>query len=168
MPRGVYIRSEKTKKLFSFIRKGRKDSIETRIRKSICKSGPNHPAWEGGISIGDNRKYYMKNKRDYYYKINGEKEREQSRLRMINRRSQEGKITKAVLQLLYEDNIKKYGTLTCYLCLKNIEFGKDNIEHKIPISRGGNNLYNNLSISCKSCNCKKRIRTLEEYQFSRT
>src|SRR3990167_4216203 len=41
------------------------------------------------------------------------------------------------IQLVYEDNIRKYGTLTCYLCLRQIKFGNDHLEHKIPLSRGG-------------------------------
>ena len=68
------------------------------------------------------------------------------------------------IQLVYEDNIKKYGTLTCYLCLTPVEFKKDHLEHKIPLSRGGTNEYNNLAIACQRCNCKKHARTEEEYR----
>jgi 5-methylcytosine-specific restriction endonuclease McrA len=74
-----------------------------------------------------------------------------------------GDITVKTIQLVYEDNIKKYGTLTCYLCRQPIEFGNDNLEHKTPASKGGTNDYNNLAISCKSCNCRKHTKTLEEY-----
>ncbi len=75
-----------------------------------------------------------------------------------------GELSIKTIQLVYEDNIKKYGTLTCYLCELPIEFGKDNLEHKTPLIRGGNNNYNNLSIACKSCNSIKRHRTEEEYK----
>lgn len=68
------------------------------------------------------------------------------------------------IQLVYEDNIKKYGTLTCYLCLKKIVFGDDELEHKVPISRGGNDSYDNLGISCSRCNRKKHMRTDMEYR----
>lgn len=68
-----------------------------------------------------------------------------------------------VLQLIYENNIKKYGTLTCYLCHKPIEFGKDTIDHKNPISRGGRNVYDNIEISCFRCNCRKINKTVSEY-----
>ena len=67
------------------------------------------------------------------------------------------------IQLVYEDNIKQYGTLTCYLCLKPIPFGKDHLEHKNPLSRGGSNKYDNLGVSCQSCNCKKGRKTVDEF-----
>lgn len=72
-------------------------------------------------------------------------------------------ISPELVQIVYEDNIKKHGTLTCYICLDKILFGKDCIEHKIPISRGGSNNYNNIEIACKSCNSKKYNKTISEY-----
>lgn len=77
------------------------------------------------------------------------------------------KLTIKLVQQVYEDNIKKYGTLTCYLCLQPIIFSKDVLEHKIPLSRGGMNTYDNLDIACKNCNCKKWKRTEEEYRNKR-
>ena len=49
------------------------------------------------------------------------------------------------------------------LCENQIPFGKDELDHKIPLSRGGNNLYENLGIVCRQCNSKKRSKTFEEY-----
>jgi 5-methylcytosine-specific restriction endonuclease McrA len=83
-----------------------------------------------------------------------------------NRRSKLKGLTKDIVQRVYEDNIKRFGTLTCYLCFKPIEFGQDNLEHKIPLSRGGNNEYCNLDIAHKNCNNKKRSKTEEEYRKS--
>lgn len=74
-----------------------------------------------------------------------------------------GQLTKQTLQRVYEDNIKKYGTLTCYLCTKPILFGDDSLEHKIPICRNGSNEYSNLGIAHISCNSKKNKLTEEEY-----
>lgn len=74
-----------------------------------------------------------------------------------------GELKLETVQIVYEDNIKKHGTLTCYLCLKPIPFGIDNLEHKIPLSRGGNNNYNNLGVACQSCNFKKHNKTVEEF-----
>ncbi len=73
-------------------------------------------------------------------------------------------LTLRVIQQVYEDNIKQYGTLTCYLCLKPIPFGKDHLEHKTPLSRGGNNEYANLAIACQRCNCHKNTKTEAEYR----
>ncbi len=79
-------------------------------------------------------------------------------------RWERGKITIQTIQLVYEDNIKQFGTLTCYLCEKPIRFGKDHLEHRVPVSRNGTNDYNNLAIACQSCNCSKGTRTEEEYR----
>ncbi len=75
-----------------------------------------------------------------------------------------GELSIKTIQMVYEDNIKKYGTLTCYLCEKPIEFRDDNLEHKTPLIRGGTNEYQNLGISCQKCNNKKYIKTEEEYR----
>jgi 5-methylcytosine-specific restriction endonuclease McrA len=75
-----------------------------------------------------------------------------------------GKLTIKDIQQIYEDNIKQYSTLTCYLCLKPIEFGKDSLDHKIPLSRGGTNIKENLAIAHMRCNYKKHNKTEQEYQ----
>lgn len=76
-----------------------------------------------------------------------------------------GKLEIKTIQQVYEDNIKRFGTLTCYLCLKPILFGKDHLEHKTPLVRGGNNERNNLDIACAKCNLSKNNKTVEEYQM---
>jgi 5-methylcytosine-specific restriction endonuclease McrA len=73
-------------------------------------------------------------------------------------------VTVKIVQRVYEDNIKKYETLTCYLCEKPIEFKQDSLEHKTPFSRGGTNEYSNLAIAHLSCNIKKGTKTELEYK----
>lgn len=73
-------------------------------------------------------------------------------------------VSRVVAQRVYESNIKKYGTLTCYLCLKPIAFGNDCIEHKTPLSRKGTNERKNLDIACTRCNKKKFTKTVKEYR----
>lgn len=68
------------------------------------------------------------------------------------------------IQQVYEDNIKLYSTLTCYLCFKSINFGNDSIDHKIPLFREGTNAYGNLGIAHISCNCSKGTKTEKEYR----
>ena len=75
-----------------------------------------------------------------------------------------GEISAKIVQMVYEDNIKIYGTLTCYLCQESIEFGKDTLEHRIPASRGGTNEYKNLGVAHSSCNNKKHQLTEEEFR----
>jgi len=78
-------------------------------------------------------------------------------------RTNAGELSIKTIQLVYEDNIKKHGTLTCIYCEKPIQFGKDTLEHKIPLSRGGTNLYENLAVACFRCNAQKKSKTPEEY-----
>ncbi len=87
-------------------------------------------------------------------------------------KKQAGLLTIKTIQLVYEDNIKKYGTLTCYLCKKPIDmqlkfFNKitsEHLEHKTPLSRGGSNDYENLGIACSRCNIRKHDKTVAEYK----
>lgn len=79
------------------------------------------------------------------------------------------RLTKRIVQEKYEDNIKKYGTLTCCLCFKPIEFGEDSLEHLIPLCRQIEfpdrdlTALSNLDISHISCNKQKYDKTLEEW-----
>ena len=75
-----------------------------------------------------------------------------------------GPLTIQRIQRVYENNIKKYGTLTCYLCYIPIQFGEDSIDHKTPLSRGGDNDYVNLGIAHFKCNCRKYNKTEKEYR----
>ncbi len=95
---------------------------------------------------------------------NEDKERLRRRIYQNKRRANIGNFDIKIFQMVFEDNIKKYGTLTCILCLEPIVMGNDSLEHKIPISRGGTNAYENLGISHKNCNSRKHARTVEEYQ----
>lgn len=74
-----------------------------------------------------------------------------------------GKISSRIIQMVYEDNIKRFGTLTCVLCYQLIQFGQDSLEHLVPISRGGTNDYSNLGVSHRKCNSAKYNMTLEEF-----
>lgn len=82
-------------------------------------------------------------------------------------------LTVEVAQQVYEENIKKYGTLTCELCFKPIKFGQDSLEHFHPVSRkdeypGDINEYKNLGVahgpkSKENCNTRKNNKTLKEW-----
>ncbi len=127
--------SEEAKQKISKANKGRSFNV---------MYGKDNPAWKDGRTKQKGYRTLKVKARKYRLKAGGE----------LNSRT---------IQLVYEDNIKKYGTLTCYLCLKPIEFGIDSLEHKIPLFRGGNNEYSNLAIAHRLCNSKKGIKTLEEY-----
>ena len=75
-----------------------------------------------------------------------------------------GELTTKTVQLVYEDNIKKYGTLTCEYDRKPIQFGQDSLDHKIPLSRSGSNDYENLCVACRKCNREKHNKTDKEFK----
>ena len=83
--------------------------------------------------------------------------------RRFNSERAAGKLTLTTLRKVKEENIKKYGVLTCIYCLIPIQPGQDSLDHLVPVSRGGTNEYENLSIACRKCNSKKRTRTHDEY-----
>lgn len=115
---------------------------------SFKKTKEMSPNWKGGLT--DDKEHMKK-----IMKV--------CRQRRTARMEIAGELPIKRIQQVYEDNIKKYGTLTCYLCLKPIEFGDDCLEHKTPISRGGTNEYSNLEIAHMRCNSIKKSKTVEEY-----
>ena len=105
-----------------------------------------------------------KQRREYMQTLNGKLSRKAS---SHSRRLLTKDLTIKVIQQVYENNIKKYNTLTCYLCLKQIEFGQDSLEHIISISKGGSNNIDNLDIAHRKCNSSKGNKTLEEWKQKR-
>jgi len=89
--------------------------------------------------------------------------RANSQIQKANRKNA-GVLTKHLLQQVYENNIKKYGTLTCVLCNKMIRFGEDSLEHLTPICKGGKNTLENLNISHRKCNLQKGTKTFKEFK----
>ena len=80
------------------------------------------------------------------------------------RRKMAGYLNRGDIQKVYNDNIFKFGFLTCCLCGQLIESGEDSLEHKIPISRGGTNNIKNLDVAHLSCNFRKRNKTMKEFE----
>lgn len=57
---------------------------------------------------------------------------------------------------------ERYGG-RCALCGTPISRAKMTISHKIPLSRGGNNGYDNLRLTCWTCNHMVANLTFEEF-----
>ena len=180
------ILSEKTrKKIGEWNSKFKTYSLETKEKIRNSKLGKNNPNWKGGISklticidYGKQLKnykakrclkchsiFYRGEKHHSWVIDKGASKRRANRRYKIAKRGG-GKLTLKTIQLIYEDNIKQYGTLTCYLCKKPIEFGEDTLEHKIPLFRNGTNEYNNLAIAHKKCNSSKGKQTFDEWKIS--
>lgn len=59
------------------------------------------------------------------------------------------------------ENIKKYFDFKCAYCGEECE--ELTQEHVIPLSKGGNYTKSNIIPSCRSCNCKKHNKLLDEW-----
>lgn len=105
------------------------------------------------------REYYQKNKekmsiwQKHYRKENSEQYSKYRRNRTARKKNASGD------GVMLSELIQTHGS-SCYLCNKN---SATDIEHLIPLSRGGTNHVDNLRPACRSCNSKKGTKTLEEY-----
>jgi 5-methylcytosine-specific restriction endonuclease McrA len=67
------------------------------------------------------------------------------------------KITALVIQQLLD----KYSRI-CVYCSKELQ--DFSVDHIIPLARGGDNSFENLAISCRSCNSSKGKKLLSEWR----
>jgi 5-methylcytosine-specific restriction endonuclease McrA len=135
-----------------------------KVKKAVRKWQSKHPE----IVKKANRKFHNSHKKERYQFTKRWRKDHPMKVKAANhkrRKSLEaaGGLLDTTIKLIYEDNIKRYGTLTCYLCLKPIPLGKDHLEHKTPLSRGGTNEYHNLGVACQHCNCSKHNKTEKEF-----
>jgi len=116
------------------------------------------------------RQYYKDNKgtivertKQYFKSPSGRKViKVRSQNRRARKKKAEGKITKIVIQQIEENNILKYGELTCVYCGALVSNGY-HLDHKKPLARGGSNTVENLAIACPTCNLRKNAKTDEEF-----
>jgi 5-methylcytosine-specific restriction endonuclease McrA len=87
------------------------------------------------------------------------KKRLESHLRRVREKSQRGVLTKADILLLYKNQKGK-----CWWCQKPLK-GKYEIDHRVPISRGGLHDRKNIVISCVSCNRSKHNKLPQEWAW---
>jgi len=146
MPTGIYKRTKKTKKILSNARKrfynnggkhprGMKGKKQSKKWKDIMKVTKHN--WKGGIT----------NDSDYVtWRINN------------SRRIRAG----CVGDHTYEEwkELKLKYNNTCLSCLKDENEVGITIDHIVPLSKNGTNYIENIQPLCKSCNCKKRTKTI--------
>lgn len=101
---------------------------------------------------------------DYY---SSPKSKEKKKIRDKKRRTLEKKaneqikITQDVIQILKRNSDGK-----CEYCGADCS-EKYQIDHKIPLFRGGTNEINNLAFCCPQCNWSKGKKTAEEFMLSK-
>lgn len=117
------------------------------------------------------RQYFQNNKKLIYKKYKKWAKTLNGRMFLKKKSAQETikkrGLTVETIKQVYEENIKRFGVLSCYLCYKPIPTGKDHIEHKTPFVRGGTNAKENLGVSCQFCNCSKHNKTEAEFRLRR-
>ena len=133
------------------------------------------------------KQYYQNNKEHYkqYYKNNREKLLEQNRKWLKDNpeymkkwyRTEKGKAAnqrkqskrqareKDIINTLTAEEwiniLKKYEFMCAYCGKKFTLFDRETRDHVIPISKGGDNIKENVVPACKSCNSKKHNKIIE-------
>jgi CRISPR/Cas system Type II protein with McrA/HNH and RuvC-like nuclease domain len=68
-----------------------------------------------------------------------------------------------------KDNIRRaiFGKLEghCSYCVRPIDFKTFHIDHEIPVSKGGQDRFENLFPACPKCNLEKGDKTLSEWEM---
>lgn len=183
MPRFIkgHIVSEETRNKIRSALLGRKLSAAHIAKLRIAQLGHFSPKgassynWKGGAAASYNRSKEHPNYKacrrkacKRYEDAHREKVRAWKRISEFNRRVRSGgRMSVAVVQHVYEDNIKLHGTLTCYLCELPIAFGNDSIDHILPIAKGGTNVRENLAVACRVCNSRKKDKLLAVYKAAK-
>lgn len=86
-----------------------------------------------------------------------EKKREYSIRRKAREHNAEGDFTANDIQSLYTAQSGK-----CWWCECELD-GKYEIDHRVPLSRGGTNYPNNLCLTCRACNRSKNDKLPHEW-----
>ncbi len=100
-------------------------------------------------------------------------EREMGGDDFINTVSYRIKVPRVIILMLYDrlpprrikftrKNIYRRDNNTCQYCGRRLPTEELNLDHVIPLSRGGKNTWDNVVCSCIECNMRKGNRTLAE------
>ncbi len=119
-----------------------------RVRKSMNAS-------DAKRSVTEERKQFKKN----YKLTNIVKTREWQRTARINRTLRKAKNGGWSEPSLWEAKCEMYGW-KCAYCIKPLDDYTVEIEHVIPIAKGGSGWTSNLVPACRSCNAKKHANRL--------
>lgn len=114
--------------------------------------------WKLALSNGRKNSDKCKGPNLYNWKGGNETFKERHSIYTNTRRSAQ----KLEIDKIFMANVLKAQKNKCFYCESELVNYKA-IEHLTPLSRGGDNQNWNLVYACKSCNSKKRSKTLEEY-----
>lgn len=126
--------------------------------KAISERLKNHPIyridsfgnknsnWRGGVSFDPAQK-----------RLNWKQKK-------AKRKQLGGVLSIKTVRTVFDENISEFGVLTCYYCRRIMDKKEAELEHIIPLSRGGTNDYFNLIIVCHRCNSSKNNKTVQEWK----
>lgn len=114
-----------------------------------------HPKWKGGISLGANRKEYMRRKRKEWLEKNYELKLYQNRQRRSRKANAPGDYT-----LNEWEELKKSFGNACAYCKRNEPDVTLTADHIIPLVKGGTNYITNIQPLCGVCNSWKGARLI--------
>jgi len=63
-----------------------------------------------------------------------------------------------VVERVYRRKVYERDGGLCYMCRQPVEFADMHLEHKIPLSKGGEHSYANVAVSCEGCNLGKGVK----------
>lgn len=106
----------------------------------------------------ESRREYLRERR----RRNPEIVRSMNRNRKARKLSVGGTHTAADIELQKIAQKDKRGRLRCWWCAKIIK-GEYHVDHRIPLSRGGNNSADNLCVACPDCNMRKHDKLPQEW-----
>jgi len=89
------------------------------------------------------------------------------RIRYLERSPSIRSAARFLKSILIKQHANDTEYVICFYCGVELRASESHLEHKRPISRGGDNRRSNLVLSCPSCNLKKGRKTHEEFIRSR-
>lgn len=109
--------------------------------------------------------YYQNNKE--YFKYKNKKYKEDNKDYILLKNNKRKNLIK--LQNINQseiDNLLINNNNQCFYCKIFVKRGINlHLDHKVPLSRGGNHHINNIVPACASCNLRKGTKTTEEFLF---
>lgn len=87
----------------------------------------------------------------------------EKRIRYLERSPRIRSAARFLKSILIKQNSSDGDYVTCFYCGVEIRAADSHLEHKKPISRGGDNRRGNLVLACPSCNLAKGKKTDEEF-----
>lgn len=147
-------RRERCKAVTVTIITTRKTCSKCQQRKSSNEFPPSSPGTTRDGLLGWCRSCVATNRRAHYVK-HPDKYKEDSEMRRAKQK-------KVRVERVNRRTVYRRDGGCCYLCGDPVEFKKMHLEHKIPLSKGGEHSYANCATSCSDCNLRKGVRLPEE------